>query len=160
MIQNNTQATPNYLKLIDCSRHFSSAILKMLIKDHRTAHTERITNNMNLVVLKSIDIVMARTAIQIDISKKNIVKLCYTVRSPFQIIRNTEHSSYIVRKINKHDNPEFSFMAYELYPLPPSLKPYKPFDTIYSRYLNQSHTPLVNPWKKIYTSNFTMNFFL
>ena len=39
-------------------------------------------------------------------------------------------------------------MAYDLYPLPPSLKPCEPVDTINIRYLNQSHTPITNLLKK------------
>lgn len=40
------------------------------------------------------------------------------------------------------------FMSYNLYPLPPSLKPCKPVDIIDCRYLNQTHSPLFNPLKK------------
>ena len=39
-------------------------------------------------------------------------------------------------------------MAYDLYPLSPSLKPYEPADSTYARYLNQSHAPLINLLKK------------
>ena len=39
-------------------------------------------------------------------------------------------------------------MAYDLYPLPLSLKPCEPVDTTDTRYPNQSHTPITNPWKK------------
>ena len=39
-------------------------------------------------------------------------------------------------------------MAYDLYPLPPSLKPCEPVDTTDTRYLNQSHTPITNHLKK------------
>ena len=39
-------------------------------------------------------------------------------------------------------------MAYDLYPLTPSLKPCKPVDSTDTRYLNQSHTPIANPLKK------------
>ena len=39
-------------------------------------------------------------------------------------------------------------MAYDLYPLPVSLKPCEPVDTTDARYLNQSHTPITNPLKK------------
>ena len=40
-------------------------------------------------------------------------------------------------------------MTYDLYPLSPSLKPCEPVDTTDSRYLNQQHTPLANPLKKV-----------
>ena len=39
-------------------------------------------------------------------------------------------------------------MTYDFYPLPPSLKPCKPIDTIDSGYLEQNHTILVNLLKK------------
>ena len=39
-------------------------------------------------------------------------------------------------------------MAYDLCPLPPSLKPCEPIKTTETRYLNQSHTPITNSLKK------------
>ena len=39
-------------------------------------------------------------------------------------------------------------MAYDLYPLPLSLKPCESIETIDKRYLNQSYTPVANPLKK------------
>ena len=47
----------------------------------------------NLVLLKAGDIVMARTAIQSDLSKNNVGKLSYSVRGPYQILRNIELGS-------------------------------------------------------------------
>lgn len=65
--QNNSQATINYLNLTDSSRYFSFSILKNLIEEHRTAHSELIHNNRNLAVLQPDDSVMARTAIKSDL---------------------------------------------------------------------------------------------
>ena len=39
-------------------------------------------------------------------------------------------------------------MAYTFYPLPPSLKLCESVDSSNTRYLNQMHTPLINPLKK------------
>ena len=39
-------------------------------------------------------------------------------------------------------------MAHDLYPLPPSLKPFEPIDSTDTRYLNHTHAPLVNPLKR------------
>ena len=39
-------------------------------------------------------------------------------------------------------------MAHDLYPLPPSLKPREPIDSTETWYLNRTHAPLVNPFKK------------
>ena len=39
-------------------------------------------------------------------------------------------------------------MATDLYPLPPSLKPCEPVDSSDIRYLNHSHSPIVNPLSK------------
>ena len=39
-------------------------------------------------------------------------------------------------------------MAYDLYPLPTSLKPCEHVDTTDTRYVNQSHDPLTNLLKK------------
>ena len=41
-------------------------------------------------------------------------------------------------------------MVYHLYPLPPSLKPCESIDTTDTRYLNQTHAPLVNLFKKAF----------
>ena len=91
---------------------------------------------------------MARTAIQSDLTKNKVARLMYSVRGSFQIIRKTGLGSYFVRKLNKPDSPELKFMAPDLYPLPPSLKPCEPVDSTDTRYLNQTHAPLVNPLKK------------
>ena len=91
---------------------------------------------------------MARTAIQSNKQKEEVAKLCYTVRGSYQIIRTTCHGSYFMRKLHTPDSPKLKFMAYDLYPLPPSLKPCEPVDTTYTRYLNQSHSSITNPLKK------------
>ena len=91
---------------------------------------------------------MARTAIQSDFSKHKVAKLSYSVRGPFQIIRNTGFGSYFVRKLNKQYSPELKFIAYDSYPLPPFLQPCEPVDLTDTRYLNQMHAPLINPLKK------------
>ena len=142
------QAALDYLKLTDSSCHFSSSILKILIEDRRTAHAERINNNQNVVVLESGDIVMARTAIQSNKQKEKVAKLCYVVRRPYQIIRTTSNGNYFVRKLHRPDSPELKFMTYDLYPLPPSLKPCETIGSIDTRYINQSHTSIANPLKK------------
>ena len=75
LVQNNTNAALEYLKLTDSSCSFSSSILKILIEDGRIAHAEYINNSRNLVVLHTGDIVMARTGIRNNFSKHKIVKL-------------------------------------------------------------------------------------
>ena len=150
LVQNNANAVLGYLKLTDSSRSFSSSILKIIIEDRRISYDERINNSTNLVVLHAGDIVMARTAVQCDLSKHKVAKLNYSVRGPFQIIRNTWFGSYFVQKLNKLDSPELKFMAYDLYPLSPSLKPCESVDSIDTRYLNHMHTPLINPLKRTF----------
>ena len=39
-------------------------------------------------------------------------------------------------------------MATDLYPLPPTLKPCEPVDSSYIRYLNHSHSPIINSLSK------------
>ena len=87
---------------------------------------------------------MARTVIQSNISKNKIVKLSYSVRGLYQIVRRTVFCSYYVRKLHKPDRPELNFVAYDIYLFPLSLKPSKPVDTIDTRYLNQTHAPLAH----------------
>ena len=147
-MRNNGQAALYYLKFTDSSRHFSSVILNIIIEDRRTPHVERINNTRNLVVLKPGDIVMGRTAIQSDKKKEKVAKLSYAVRGPYQAIRATNHGRYFKRKLHRPDSPELKFMAYDLYPLPSSLKTCESMDTTDRRYLNQSHNPLINPLKK------------
>ena len=137
-----------FLNFTNSHHHFASSILKILIEDRRTAHAERINNTKKLFLLKAGDIVMARTVIQSDLFKNKVDKLSYSVRGPYQIFRNIWLGSYFVRKLNKPDSPELKFMAHDLYPLPPFLKPCEPIDSTDARYLNQNHTPLVNPLKK------------
>ena len=148
LVQNNTNAALDYLKLTDSSRNSSSSILNFLIEDRRIAHAERINDSRNIIVLYTDDIVMARTAIQNDLSKHQVAKLSYSIRDLFQTIRNTGFGSHFDRKLNKPDSPELKFVAYYLRPLPPSLKPCESIDSIDLRYLNHVHAPLVNPLKK------------
>ena len=156
LIQNNVQAVLEYLKLTDANRPFSSSILKNLIEDLRIAHAERINNSRNLVFLKAGDIVMARTAIQSNLTKNKVAKLSYSVRDPYQMVRHTRFGSYYVRKLYKPDSPELKFMAYDLYPLPSPLNLCKSVDTTNSRYLSQHHSPLVNSLKNHSTLKCTM----
>ena len=55
--------------------------------------------------------------------------------------------------MNKPDSTELRFISEDLYILPPSLKPCEPIDSSDTRYLNQSHTIVVNPLKNLTTSN-------
>ena len=73
---------------------------------------------------------MVRIAIRHEIKKEKVTKLSYTVRNPCQIICNTSHGSYFVIKVHKPDSPELKFMPYDVHPLPPSLKPCEPVNTI------------------------------
>ena len=94
------------------------------------------------------DLVMDRTAIQSDKIKDKVAKLSYAVQGSLQIVRDTGRRGYIVRKLHKPDSPELNFMSEDLYILPPSLKPCEPVDSSDTRYLNQSHVPIVNPLKE------------
>ena len=91
------------------------------------------------------DLVMARAAVQSDKSKDKVAKLSYVVRGPFQIKRGSGWGGYIVRKLTKPDSSELKFMSEDVYTLPPSLKPCEPVDGLDTRYLNQTHAPIVNP---------------
>ena len=83
LAHNSGQAVLDYLKLTDSSRHFSSSILKILIEDRRTAHTECINNNRSVVVLEPSDIAIARTAIQSNTQKGKVGQLCYAARGSY-----------------------------------------------------------------------------
>ena len=136
LTQTNARAVLEYLHRTNSSRHLSSSIPNIHMKDRRTAYVERINNSRNLVVLHAGDIVMARTAIQSDHFKNKVTRLSYSIQCSYQIIRNTWFDSYFVRKFDKPDSPELKFMAYDLYPLPSSLQPREPIDTINTSYLN------------------------
>ena len=94
---------------------------------------------------------MARKFIQSDNKKGKVSKLCYTIKSPYQILRNTCHGNYFVKKLYKPDSPdspELYFMANDLYPLSPSLKHCEPVDTTDKLYLNQSYASFTISLKK------------
>ena len=94
------------------------------------------------------DLIMAQNVVQSDKIKDKVAKLSYTVRGPFQIVRGTGRGGYTVRKLHKADSPELNFMSEDIYILHPSLKPCEPVDRSDTRYLNQSHAPIINPLKK------------
>ena len=143
LTQNNDQSTIDYLRLADSNRRFSSSILKILIDDRRTIHAERVNNNKNIFDFIVGDIVMVRTAVQSNATINKVAKLSYQVRGPFRIVKCTGHGSYLVRKLYKPDSPELRFMAIDLYPLPPSLKPCEPVDSSDIGHLNHSHNLLL-----------------
>ena len=53
MTRNNTQVTLEYLKITDSSRFLYFNILKILIKDFRTIHVDRIHNTRNFCCLET-----------------------------------------------------------------------------------------------------------
>ena len=133
----------DYFNFTDSSRHFFSDILRILIEDRRTAYAEPINSSLKLG-----DIVIARTFILSDKKKETVTKLSYAVRGPYQIIHTTNHGNYFVNKLHRPDSSKLKFIPYNFYPLPPSLKPCDSVDTIDTRYLNQTHVPLINLLKK------------
>ena len=81
---------------------------------------------------------------QSDAFTNKVAKLSYQVRKPFRIMKSTVHGIiYLVRKLYKPDSPELRFMAIDLYPLPPSLKPCEPVDSSDIGHLNHSHNLLL-----------------
>ena len=136
------------MKLTDYSHYFSTYILNILIENRRTTRAERVNNNINLVILKPGNIFMVRTAIKSDKKKEKFVKVYYVVRGPYQILRNTGHGSYFVKKLHILDSPELKCMSYDLCRLPSSLKPCEPVDTTDTRYINKFHDPLTKPLTK------------
>ena len=147
LVSTNADSVVSYLRLTDSNRHFTSAILKILVEYRQTSHAERVNNNRNIVTMHPGDISMARTAIQSNKTTNKVAKLCYVVCGPFQIVRGTGRGSYIVQKLKKPNSPEFKFMSEDLYILPPSLKPCEPVDDSDTRYLNHSYVPIVDPLK-------------
>ena len=119
IVSNNAESVISFLRLIDSNRYFASVILKILIEDRRTVHTERINNNRNIVRILPGYLVMDRTTVQSDEANDKVAKRCYAERGPFQIICSTSHGGYMVRKLNKLGSPEFKFMFEDFYILPP-----------------------------------------
>ena len=115
LVSNNADSVVSYLRLTDSNRHFATAILKILIEDRRTAHVERINNNINIVSMRPDDFVMDRTAVQSDKSKDKVAKLNYVARGSFQIVQGTGRGGCIVRKLHKLDSPELKFISEDLY---------------------------------------------
>ena len=130
----NAESVVSYLRLTDSNRYFASTILKILVEDRSTVHVERINNNRKIVTILHGDLVVARTTVQSNKANDKVAKLCYAVRSSFQIIRGTGRDGYIVRKLNKPDSTEFKFMSEDLFILIPSLKPCEPSDGSNIRY--------------------------
>ena len=49
---------------------------------------------------------MSRATIQNDKKKEKVSKLRYVIRGSYQILRNTSHGSYFVKKVYKPDSLE------------------------------------------------------
>ena len=115
---NNAQATLDQLKFIVTFSQFSSFILNIIIEEHHTAHDECINNNHHIVILQIGDIVVDQIEIYIDISKNQVAKLSYAVRSLYRIISSISHDNYFVKKFNKPSSSDLKFMTYDRYPIP------------------------------------------
>lgn len=49
---------------------------------------------------------MAKTALQNDKMKEKVAKLCCAVSESYQILRNTSHSTYFIKRLYKPDSPK------------------------------------------------------
>ena len=145
---NQANSVLEYLRLTDKDKIFATEILEILIEDRRTTHRKRINNKRNVVTLQDGDIVMARREVMSDKTKNRVGKLTYQVSGPFRVTRSTGHGSYYARKLKNKNSVEHTFMAEDLYPLPPSLLPCNPIDEADIRYLNNSHPLITHPFEK------------
>ena len=83
IVSNNSESVVSYLRLIDSNRNFASAILKIIIENRRTVHTERFNNIRIIVIMLSGDLFMASTTVQSDKANDKVAKICYAVRGSF-----------------------------------------------------------------------------
>ena len=129
----NDQAALQCLKLTDSSRHVSFSILKIPVEYCHTIYAKRINHTSSLVLLKSSDIVMVRKLIKSIKKIEKVLKLCYAVRSHYQMFYNTGHKCHFIKKLHIPDSTELKYMDYDSYHLPSFLKPCEYVDTTDTR---------------------------
>ena len=66
IVSNNSESVVSYLRLADFNHYLTSTILKILVEDRSTFHTERTNNRSNIVIMHLGDLAMTRITIQND----------------------------------------------------------------------------------------------
>ena len=145
VIDNPSESVAAYLRYLGRDVPFARELSTWITEDRRERHRERVNEGRNLIRYKPGDIVMARVAVQSDSSKGKVAKLVYQSRGPFQVVRDTEHSSYLVQRYGKPKSPLQKFMTQDLYLLPPQNFPCESIDTSDLRYLNADFAPINHP---------------
>lgn len=82
-----------------------------------------------------------------DVDNDIVGKSGYQDRGRFLVLENTNHGSYIVRKLDEPSAKKNKFMSEELYFLPPCILPCDPIDSPDLRYVNSSSLLIVRPLK-------------
>ena len=134
-----------YLTNSDGNSQLSRRILAILNDDRRTAHRERINASRTEITFQVGDIVTARVQTQSNSSKGTVGKLTYKARGPFRVVEVLGHGSYRVQPYKDSDAPLLQYKGSCLFPLPPSIRPCHPLDTLDYRFLNQDRTPVLHP---------------
>jgi len=136
-------AVIRYMQYLGNDVRFSRSLLQWLIHDRRERHRERVNETRKNITYKAGDVVMGRVAVMSKASTGKVSKLVYQSRGPFIIIKNTRHSTYIVKRFgNTGTTPTFKFMTEDLYLLPKQVLPCSQMDTTDMRYLNTDHAPI------------------
>ena len=111
---NQTDSIFKYLRLTDSLKKFSTEILKILIKDRRVVHRERINDHRNIVSFVARDIVMARWEVQNYKSLAKVGKICYQVRGSFTNDKPIGHGSCMAYRFGKLTSHQLKFMLEKL----------------------------------------------
>ena len=148
MNDDNQSALFNYLRDVSDDSQFFTAVLQILIEEHRISHRDRWNNKQAEKQFKVGDVVKAHVQVQSNSSKGDVMKLSYQARGPFQIKEVLDSDSYIVERYNSSSTSTRKYKGTELYMLPPALFPHDPVDNMDQRYLNFYHAPMASPLKR------------
>ena len=81
-------------------------------------------------------------------SKAMVSKLRYRAKMPFFITSNLWNNSFIVQSYDALNSDTRKYKKMELYLLHLALFPSQPLDIFYKGYLNNTHAPILNPFKR------------
>lgn len=92
-----------------------------MVEERREIHRERTNERKHLITSKEGDLVMGRVTEQSKKSTQRVGKLVYQSKGPFIIVKDTGHSSYLMRRCGKPNSSLRKYMTQYLYLLTPTI---------------------------------------
>ena len=123
-------------------------MLKNLLDNRREHHHKRAKRGRSQLDFRPGKLVIANVLIHLDADNDIVGKSSYQARRPFIILENSNHGSYIFRKLDYSSVLKSKFMSEELHLLSPCTLPCDPINSSDCRFINSVSLPIIRTLKK------------